>query len=92
MLLSFMPGSSDGDMVCYNVTILSDDLVESEEDFTVELTLNTIDDGIQFGNNITAVTLIDSNGMYIWLHSENFNVLVTRCSCNLFDSHLGNGC
>ena len=67
MLLSFMPGSSDGDTVCINVTVLSDDLVESKEDFTVGLTLNTIDDGIQFGNNITAVTLIDSNGMYSYL-------------------------
>ena len=62
MLLSFTPGSSDGDMVCINATVLSDDLVECEEDFAVALTLNTVGDSIELGNNSTAVTLIDSDG------------------------------
>ena len=62
MPVTFSSGSADGDKVCTNVTILLDDIVECEEYFTVELSLNTIGGGISLGNNLTAVTVMDSDG------------------------------
>lgn len=50
--------------MCANATVLSDDLVECEEDFTVMLVLNTIEDNILLGNGSTAVTLKDSDGIH----------------------------
>ena len=60
--MSFTPGASNGERVCVNITVLSDGLVECEEDFTVLLTLNTAEDNIFLGNNSTVVTLLDSDG------------------------------
>ncbi len=34
MPVVFTPGSSDGDTVCVNVTVISDDMVECDEEFT----------------------------------------------------------
>ena len=59
-------------MQCANVTVLSDGLVECEEDFTVELTLSTTGGGIQLGNNSTSVILIDSDGMHIIIMLKSF--------------------
>ncbi len=50
-------------MVCANVTVVPDSMVECEEDFTVELTLDTIKDSLFRGNNLTRVTLMDSDSM-----------------------------
>ncbi len=65
MLLSFISGSTDGDRVCVNITVFSDLLVECEEDFTVMLTLNTIEDNLLLENNSTFVTLMDNDGTYV---------------------------
>ena len=60
LALVFLSGSSDGDTVCANITVASDLLVECEEVFTVELTLDTTKDNLNVGNNSTFVTLMDS--------------------------------
>ena len=60
--LSFTPGEGNGERVCVNVTLLSDGLVECEEDFTVVLTLDTDGDSVSLGNSSTVVTLLDSDG------------------------------
>ena len=61
--LIFTSGSVDGTMECINVTVIADNLVECEEEFSVDLTLNTFKDSIKLGNNSTLITLEDSNGM-----------------------------
>ncbi len=38
-------------------------MVECEEDFNLVLTLNTFEDNIFLGNNSTAITLMDSDGI-----------------------------
>ena len=59
----FESGSMNGAMECVNVTLNRDDLVEFEGEFTVELTLNSSKDSLSLGNNVTVVTLVDSDGM-----------------------------
>ena len=61
--LGFIEDSSDGDVVCANVTVFSDDSVECDEEFTVELGLVTSKDNLNLGNNSTVITLTDSDGM-----------------------------
>ena len=59
----FDSGMVDGSMVCANVTLSMDGLVECEESFTVELTLDTVKDSLSLGaNSTTVVTLRDSDG------------------------------
>ena len=62
MSLIFLPGATNGESVCVNVTLLTDQLVECEEDFTVVLALDTVGDSVSLGNSSTAVTLLDSDG------------------------------
>ncbi len=64
MPLIFPINSSNGDMVCANVNVSFDGMVECEEEFNVGLTLDTIKDSLSLGNNSTLVTLVDSDGMY----------------------------
>ena len=59
----FESGMSDGSVVCANVSLSMDSLIECEENFTVELTLETIKDCLSLGENTTTiVTLQDSDG------------------------------
>ena len=59
----FQFGMSDGSMVCANVSLSMDGLIECEENFTVELTLDTVKDSLSLGaNTVTVVTLQDSDG------------------------------
>ena len=60
--LIFAPGSKDGSEECVNVTVIPDDLVECQEEFFVQLTLNTIKDSLTLGNDTTLVSLVDSDG------------------------------
>ena len=62
MSVAFLPGSSNGSMVCVNVTVHEDMMVEREGNFTVELTLNTVGDNLDLGNSLTRVFLVDSDG------------------------------
>ena len=63
----------NGAMECVNVTVNRDDLVECEEEFTLELTLNSSKDSLSLGNNVTVMTLVDSDGM------QNVNTLNLQC-------------
>ena len=59
----FQAGSSDGSEMCFNVTILRDNISESNQFFLLRLRILTptvfsiVDDGI-----ITTVTIIDDDG------------------------------
>ena len=68
--LTFPTDSSDGDMVCANVTLLQDSMVECVEEFTVELMLDTNKDSLSLENNSTLITLLDSDCM-LWLCLKN---------------------
>lgn len=66
MPLTFAPGSTDGAEVCASVVANSDDLVEFEEDFIIQLTMETLGgSNLRIGNSVTAITLTDDNGMTI---------------------------
>ena len=59
----FESGMSDGSIVCANVSLSMDGLIECEENFTVELTLETVKGSLSLGENTTTVvTLQDSDG------------------------------
>ena len=65
----FDSGMSDSSMVCANVSLLMDGLVELEEYFTVELTLDTVKSGIDLGaTTSTVVILQDSDGKCFKTH------------------------
>lgn len=61
--LTFISGSTDGAMMCANVTVHSDNLVEPEEEFSIELTLDMIKDNLILGKTSTSVILKDSDSM-----------------------------
>ena len=56
-------GMIDGSMVCENVSLSMDGIIECEENFTVNLILETIKGSLNLGaNTTTVVTLQDSDG------------------------------
>ena len=61
MDLVFSAGSSKGAMQCINVTIIDSPIMElvAYEAFTVTLTTSVV----ALGNNVTTVTITDTNGM-----------------------------
>ena len=62
----FKSGMSDGNMVCANFSVSMDGLIECEDNFTVELTLETVKDSLSLGaNTTTVITLQDSDGKYV---------------------------
>lgn len=63
MTLTFPSGSSDGNMACANITVLSDNMVEFEESLSVELNLENEMDSLSIGNRSTTVKLLDSDGI-----------------------------
>lgn len=65
MDLTFGPGSTNGAELCAPVTADSDNLVESDEDFRVVLTMVTpTGTSFHLGNTGTVVTLTDSDGKW----------------------------
>ena len=62
MIFTFTPGSADRAEKCGFITILSDNMVEGRESFTVKLSLLTAGENLFTRNNVTAVILIDSDG------------------------------
>jgi hypothetical protein len=60
--LSFLPGAADGTEVCTPIAIVSDNLVECEENFGLILTLVTSGASISLGSSVSTVTLLDSDG------------------------------
>ena len=63
MPLTIPSGFTDGAMICSNVSLHRDNLVEPEEKFSVELALDNIKDNLILGNSSTSVILKDSDGM-----------------------------
>lgn len=63
--LTFPANSSSGDMECLNVTIIEDTLLEGDETFTVSLELLTIGKGVQLGNSVVVVSIVDNEGKSI---------------------------
>jgi hypothetical protein len=60
--LTFSPQSVNGEQICANLTVFADDLVESEENFTVTLDLMTLNEVLTVGNAIAMVTVVDIDG------------------------------
>ena len=56
----FASGSNDRDSECVNVTITEDSVFETNETFT--LTLTTLDPNVMLGNNVTTITVVDTDG------------------------------
>lgn len=66
MAQTFASGSANGAEMCASVSLMSDNLVESDENFTVELSLLTLaGTSLRLGNTETSVTIIDTDGMYV---------------------------
>ena len=61
MDLVFTAGTSNGTMQCINVAIFDDSLVESNETFTV--TLTTSNSVVELGENLTTITITDTDSM-----------------------------
>ena len=67
MPLTFPSGSANGVEMCATVTVNSDDFVELEEYFSLILNLESAEKSLRLGNNVSAVTLTDSDCTYIML-------------------------
>ena len=63
MTLVFASGSPNGTMMCANVAVLNDSMVECDEEFSVELSFDAAKDNLILANNTTSVMLMDSDGM-----------------------------
>jgi hypothetical protein len=64
--LIFPSGSTDGAEVCTPVAANHDDFVEFEENFAIQLALETPGGNIlRLGNSVTTVFLTDINGMAV---------------------------
>ena len=66
---TFGPGTSQGIVMCVSVAVYVDSLVESDEEFSIMFEVVTTGSSISTGNDVTAVTLIDSEGLYARLHT-----------------------
>lgn len=62
--LTFIPGSGSGALMCPSLTVLADDVIEGEENFTVRLDLVTSGASLRMGNSALSVTLTDDDGEY----------------------------
>ena len=63
MDLVFTAGSSNGSMQCVNVTIIDDMVVETNEIFTIRLDKSIASSVVALGNNVTGVTITDTDSM-----------------------------
>lgn len=64
--VTFPNGSGDGAETCVSITVHSDNVVESEENFTVMLVLTTTGTSFMTRDNTSTLRVIvmDSDGMY----------------------------
>ena len=60
--MTFIRGSGSGALMCHSLTVLADDMIEGEENFTVGLALVTPGASLTVGNNVLTVTLTDKDG------------------------------
>lgn len=61
--VNFPLGSSDNAVKCVSVMVNPDNLVESEEKFSLTLSLNNSGTSLNLGNHTSTVTLTDSDGV-----------------------------
>ena len=61
--VTFMIGDADGQERCTNITLMADNLVECEENFTVSLALVTNKPNLSLGTDKSSVVIEDSNCM-----------------------------
>ena len=66
MDLTFLASADPPPQMCFNVSIIDDDILESAESFTVGL--STVDSAVMLVNDETLVTIVDNNGK-VWLLS-----------------------
>ena len=59
--LTIPQGSRNGDSVCFNVTIIGDNVLEDDETFTVELTTITQDVVVDGSGSVTITILHDGD-------------------------------
>ena len=69
MVLTFLAGSANGTMRCFDITIEDDTALEGEETFTVTLTTQ---DSVLLEEDEILVTISDNDGIYtnfapLWL-------------------------
>ena len=63
---TFPTGSVDGATQCFTITLVDDLLLEGDENFSVDLTVNTA--GVIEGNTITTVIIIDDEGKFDYVY------------------------
>ena len=61
--LAFPPQSVNGEQICANLTLVTDNLVECEENFTITLELMTSNEILTIGNAVAVVIITDIDGM-----------------------------
>ena len=61
--MTFIRGSGSGALMCPSLTVLADDVIEGEENFTVGLALVTSGASLTVGNSALSVTLTDNDGV-----------------------------
>ena len=62
MDLTFTPDGEMSRVLCVNITVVNDDILEDTEIFSV--TISTFDDSVMFKRNTSNVFIIDDEGMY----------------------------
>lgn len=60
--VTFIRGSGSGALMCPSLTVLADDMIEGEENFTVRLALVSSGASLRIGNSTLLVTLTDDDG------------------------------
>ena len=70
--LIFPPHSSQGDMQCINITLLSDILIESNEDFVVELNSNDPAVTVSEATDLAIIIIIDVPDPQGILNNESY--------------------
>ena len=78
--LTFLRGSADSTLECVSISITDDALLEGNQTFTV--TLSTSDPDVLLGNNVTVITIKDTEGESYKEQSQIFHytllVLIPR--------------
>ena len=67
-VLSFLPGSLSGSVLCLDISITDDDRVEYDETFNITLTVDNPLDTINGNNTAQAdVAIVDNDGVFLFL-------------------------
>ena len=62
----FQSGESDGAEMCVNISIRNDLTVECDENFTVSISLESDKNNLFLGQDLTTVTIKDSNSKSLY--------------------------